>query len=138
MSTGILVIGLDAAEATLIEAWAAEGSLPTFAGLIAGGAVYRLENPMETLPGAIWPELVSGRSSGQVPLYYHPRQVRSCNPCHRRNASSFHPDLQQFRRCPLTTQAEFTFAHNRDLYCLTHTIGLLPLQKQQSDWLTRQ
>ena len=77
MSARVVVIGLDAAEATLIEAWAAEGFLPTFARMISGGAVYRLGNPMETLPGAIWPELVSGRSAGQVPLYYHPRQVRS-------------------------------------------------------------
>ena len=83
MSARILVIGLDAAEATLIEAWAAEGLLPTFAGLISGGAVYRLGNPMETLPGAIWPELVSGRSSGQAPLYYHPRQVRSGEAAYR-------------------------------------------------------
>ena len=83
MSARILVIGLDAAEATLIETWAAEGWLPIFAGLISGGAVYRLGNPMETLPGAIWPELVSGRSGGQVPLYYHPRQVRSGEAAYR-------------------------------------------------------
>jgi predicted AlkP superfamily phosphohydrolase/phosphomutase len=77
MSARILVIGLDAAEATLIEAWASQGLLPNFAMLASDSAVYHLDNSLETLPGAIWPELVSGRSSGQVPLYYHPRQVRS-------------------------------------------------------------
>lgn len=77
MPSRILVIGLDAAEATLIETWASERALPTFARLQAEGAVYRLDNPLETLPGAIWPELVSGRSCGQVPLYYHPRQLHA-------------------------------------------------------------
>ncbi len=64
MSTRVLVIGLDAAEATLIERWASEGHLPTFARLTKEGTVYRLKNSMETLPGAIWPELTTGRSCG--------------------------------------------------------------------------
>lgn len=62
MSAQVLVIGLDAAEATLVERWAAEGILPTFARLIREGAVSSLHNSLETLPGAIWPELMTGRS----------------------------------------------------------------------------
>jgi predicted AlkP superfamily phosphohydrolase/phosphomutase len=73
----VIVIGLDAAEATLIDRWAGDGHLATFAGLEARGSVSRLGNPLETLPGAVWPELTSGRSCGKVPLYFHPRQLRS-------------------------------------------------------------
>ena len=83
MPSRILVIGLDAAEATLIETWASEGALPTFARLKADGLVYCLDNPLETLPGAIWSELVSGRSCGQVPLYFHPRQLHTGEAAYR-------------------------------------------------------
>lgn len=77
MPTRVLAIGLDAAEATLIERWAASGDLPTFRRLIDTGAVCRMDNPLETLPGAIWPELNSGASCGRRPLYYHPAQLHS-------------------------------------------------------------
>jgi len=77
MSARVLVIGLDAAEATLIERWAADGALPGFAELIARGSHCRLANSLETLPGAIWPEIESGRSCGKLPLYYHPVQLHT-------------------------------------------------------------
>jgi predicted AlkP superfamily phosphohydrolase/phosphomutase len=77
VSARVLIIGLDAAEATLIESWAAEGRLPTFARLASEGATVRLANSLETLPGAIWPELTSGRSCGRFPHYYHPRQLHT-------------------------------------------------------------
>lgn len=77
MSARVIVIGLDAAEATLIHRWASEGHLKTFARVQSGGRFWRLNNSLETLPGAIWPEITSGRSCGKVPLYYHPRQLRS-------------------------------------------------------------
>ena len=68
MPARILAIGLDAAEATLIERWAEEGWLPAVARLGADGTSWDLANSLETLPGAIWPEITSGRSCGQVPL----------------------------------------------------------------------
>ncbi len=77
MSARILVIGLDSAEATLLEKWAAEGYLPNLARVADGGAVGKLGNPMETLPGAIWPEIWSGRSSGKTGLFYHPEQIHT-------------------------------------------------------------
>ena len=78
MPARVLVIGLDAAEATLIEGWAEAGELPTFARLAESGAVFALDrNPLETLPGAIWPELTTGRSCGALPLYYHPQQLHT-------------------------------------------------------------
>lgn len=77
MPARVMVIGLDAAEATLIERWAADGALPGFAELTARGGVCRLANSLETLPGAIWPEIESGRSCGKLPLYYHPVQLHT-------------------------------------------------------------
>jgi len=77
MPARVLVIGLDAAESTLIEEWAAAGHLPNIARLRREGVVLKLGNPMETLPGAIWPEICSGRSSGKVGLFYHPEQVHT-------------------------------------------------------------
>jgi predicted AlkP superfamily phosphohydrolase/phosphomutase len=85
MSARVLVIGLDAAEATLIEQWASEGLLPTFAQLIARSKRFVLGNSLETLPGAIWPELSTGISCGRIPHYFHPRQLHSGEPwCDKR------------------------------------------------------
>jgi predicted AlkP superfamily phosphohydrolase/phosphomutase len=77
MPARVLVIGLDAAEATLLERWAAEGELPAFARLIERGSVARLDNPLETLPGSIWPELTTGVSGGRTAQFYHPRQLHT-------------------------------------------------------------
>lgn len=77
MPARVLFIGLDAAEATLLERWADEGLLPAFARLRQEGVQARLGNSLETLPGAIWPELVSGRSCGRTALYFHPRQLHT-------------------------------------------------------------
>jgi predicted AlkP superfamily phosphohydrolase/phosphomutase len=77
MPARVIVIGLDAAEATLLERWASEGKLPTFAALARAGSVCRLTNSLETLPGAIWPEITTGISCGKTPLYYHPRQLHT-------------------------------------------------------------
>ncbi|MBZ5611811.1 MAG: alkaline phosphatase family protein [Acidobacteriia bacterium] len=77
MSARVLVIALDAAEATLIECWASQGLLPAFAKLIACSRRFVLKNSLETLPGAIWPELSTGISCGRIPHYFHPRQLHS-------------------------------------------------------------
>ena len=77
MPARVLFIALDAAEATLFERWADEGHLPTFARLRREGAWARLGNSLETLPGGIWPELVSGRSVGRLGHFYHPRQIHT-------------------------------------------------------------
>lgn len=77
MPARIIVIGLDAAEATLIERWASEGTLPTFARLASEGATVRLENSLETLPGAIWPELTTGRSGGKLGRFFHAAKLHT-------------------------------------------------------------
>jgi predicted AlkP superfamily phosphohydrolase/phosphomutase len=77
MPARVLFIGADAAEATLIERWAAEGHLPAFARLGAAAAPARLENPLETLPGAIWPEITTGRSGRRDAIFYPTRQIKT-------------------------------------------------------------
>lgn len=73
----MLVVGLDAADAGVLEALAAEGRAPTVARLQEEGTTAELASPLHTLPGAIWPELATGVSGGRSALYYHPRQLRT-------------------------------------------------------------
>lgn len=77
MPARVIVIGLDAAEATLVEQLSAEGRLPTFARIAAEGSVARLGNSLESLPGAIWPELTTGRSGGKLGHFFHPLQLHT-------------------------------------------------------------
>lgn len=77
MTARVIAIGLDAAEATLIERWTAEGKLKGFARLMERASPYKLGNAMETLPGAIWPELTTGRSGGKTAQFYHPSQLHT-------------------------------------------------------------
>jgi predicted AlkP superfamily phosphohydrolase/phosphomutase len=77
MPAKVVFIGLDAAEATLLETWAADGALPTFSRLIDAAPGIRLDNSLETLPGAIWPELTTGRSCARDAMYFHPRQLHT-------------------------------------------------------------
>ena len=77
MSARILVIGFDACEATLVRRWADEGRLPNFAALARSSRTFQLDNPMETLPGAIWPEINTGCSSGKMGHFYIPNQLHT-------------------------------------------------------------
>jgi predicted AlkP superfamily phosphohydrolase/phosphomutase len=73
----VLFIGLDAAEATLLETWAGTGDLPTFKRLMDAAPGIKLDNSLETLPGAIWPEITTGRACHRDALYFHPRQLHT-------------------------------------------------------------
>lgn len=77
MPAKVLFIGLDAGSAALIHRFAGEGAMPTFARLERDGVLCRLESPLRTLPGAIWPEISTGISSGMTGEFYHPGQIRT-------------------------------------------------------------
>jgi len=77
MSAKVLVIGLDAAESTLLERWIAEGKLPAMAALQGQGSAYRLGNSWDTLPTAVWPELTSGRRPCNGAAFFPPRQLHT-------------------------------------------------------------
>jgi predicted AlkP superfamily phosphohydrolase/phosphomutase len=77
MPTKVLVLGFDACEASLLERWAAAGLLPGFAELSRGSRILRLSNCLETLPGAIWPELVTGVSCAKAARFFCLEQLRT-------------------------------------------------------------
>ncbi len=77
MAARVLVLGLDAADAGLIREGIADGTLPAFARLFADAPELTLDNALTTLPGAIWPEIATGRSSGKTGFYFPPRQLRT-------------------------------------------------------------
>ena len=71
----VLLIGLDSADAELIDAWAAEGHLPTFARLRREGVSGRLGTTAEVMHVSAWPTLYTGTTPGQHGMY-HAYQVR--------------------------------------------------------------
>ena len=77
MTARVLSIGFDACEVTLVRRWAAEGRLPNFAALERASRIFLLDNRMETLPGAIWPEINTGRSAGKMGHFYVPNQLHT-------------------------------------------------------------
>ena len=72
----VLLIGLDSADAELIDAWAAEGHLPTFARLRREGVSGRLGTTAEVMHVSAWPTLYTGTTPGQHGMY-HADQVRA-------------------------------------------------------------
>ena len=58
----LLVIGLDAAEPSLVETWAAAGELPALAGIMARGQYRRLASPAWMSTGPVWPCFYAGTS----------------------------------------------------------------------------
>ncbi|HEY8006302.1 MAG TPA: alkaline phosphatase family protein [Methylocella sp.] len=77
MTARVIFIGLDAAESTLLERWAAEGFCPSLSSAMERGATIRLSSPLETLPGAVWPEIGSSMGCGRHAHFYHGQQLRT-------------------------------------------------------------
>ncbi len=77
MTARVLFLGFDALEVDLVDRWTATGALPGFAALGREAAMVTMTNRLDALPGAIWPEITSGISSGNRPLYYFPRQLKT-------------------------------------------------------------
>ncbi|MCX7629542.1 MAG: alkaline phosphatase family protein [Geminicoccaceae bacterium] len=75
-SRRVLLIGLDAADAVLIERWAREGHLPTFTRLMREGSWSRLRTTAEVLHVSAWPTIYTGVNPGRHGLY-HAYQVRA-------------------------------------------------------------
>ena len=74
------MIGVDSLDLLLVERWAAAGLLPFFASQLRDCSLVRLSTPTRVLQGALWPDLVSGRSPGYHGTYSphanHQRHVR--------------------------------------------------------------
>ncbi len=72
----VLVIGLDSADADLIEQWSADGTLPTLAGLRRDGLWARLRTTADLLHVSAWPTIYTGARPGQHGMY-HAYQIRA-------------------------------------------------------------
>lgn len=76
MSRRVLLIGLDSADAELVERWADEGHLPVLAGLRREGLWSRLGTTAEVMHVSAWPTIYTGVTPGRHGLY-HAYQVRA-------------------------------------------------------------
>jgi predicted AlkP superfamily phosphohydrolase/phosphomutase len=72
----LLVIGLDSADADLIESWMSAGHLPAFARLREEGAWGRLSTSADVMHVSAWPTLYTGVGPGTHGLY-HAYQTRA-------------------------------------------------------------
>jgi predicted AlkP superfamily phosphohydrolase/phosphomutase len=77
MPAKVVVIGFDAAEATLVEPWARDGCLPAFGRLTEEGTLLRPETNVDTLPASIWAEIATGRLGGKIGWYWNRYQMHS-------------------------------------------------------------
>ncbi|HMR30223.1 MAG TPA: alkaline phosphatase family protein [Geminicoccaceae bacterium] len=76
MTGRVLLIGLDSADAELIERWSDQGHLPTFARLRQEGLWTRLRTTAEVMHVSAWPTIYTGVTPGGHGMY-HAYQVRA-------------------------------------------------------------
>ena len=69
MSRRMLVLGLDAADSTLIQKWSDEGILPTLAFLRREGAWIPLAEDRPMPSASVWPSIYTGTHPGNHGLY---------------------------------------------------------------------
>ena len=67
----VLVIGLDAAEPTLIRRWCEEGHLVNLGRLMEAGTTVHLKSPAEQFPDEVWPAIYTSSNSAQLGKYYY-------------------------------------------------------------------
>src|SRR4051812_47675770 len=72
----LLVIGLDAAEPSLLAAWADEGRLPALQRLRATALHAPTDNAPGIYTGAVWPSFATARTPGRHGRYFY-RQLRN-------------------------------------------------------------
>jgi predicted AlkP superfamily phosphohydrolase/phosphomutase len=72
----VLLLGLDSADAELIERWCDDGHLPTLARLRREGSWRRLGTTAEVMHVSAWPSIYTGTTPGRHGLY-HAYQIRA-------------------------------------------------------------
>ena len=65
------MIGLDAAEITLVERWMEEGLLPNLRSLRKQGAFGRLKSTADWLVGSPWPSFYTGTPPAEHGMYHY-------------------------------------------------------------------
>jgi predicted AlkP superfamily phosphohydrolase/phosphomutase len=66
----VLLIGLDMADAALVEAWAGNGTLPNLHAVMSGGTWGRLATTADVLHTSTWPTIFTGVLPGSHGVYY--------------------------------------------------------------------
>jgi predicted AlkP superfamily phosphohydrolase/phosphomutase len=67
----VLMIGLDAAEITLLRQWMADGLLPNLAGLQGRGVLLELQSTAHWLVGAPWPGFYASSTPEHFGMYHY-------------------------------------------------------------------
>jgi predicted AlkP superfamily phosphohydrolase/phosphomutase len=93
----VLAIALDAAEWSLIERWARDGTLPNLATLCARGARARLISTIEWLAGTPWPSFYTGSYPPDHGFLFH-LQWRPDKMRHERPSPDWLPLTPFYRR----------------------------------------
>ncbi len=70
-SSPLLMIGIDAAEHTLIRKWAADGFLPNLSALLSRGRCMTLDPTPNWLVGALWPSFYSSTPAEFFGMYHY-------------------------------------------------------------------
>jgi predicted AlkP superfamily phosphohydrolase/phosphomutase len=67
----IVLLGIDAAESSLVQSMIARGKLPTLAALHRQGCSGRLTSPADLYSGAVWPTFYSGQRPAWHGIYHN-------------------------------------------------------------------
>ncbi|MEP7242600.1 MAG: alkaline phosphatase family protein [Gammaproteobacteria bacterium] len=79
----VLLIGLDSADAELIEQWMEAGAMPAFRALRENGMWSRLGTTAEVMHVSAWPTLYTGTTPGQHGLYHAYQITAGAQEIHR-------------------------------------------------------
>ena len=71
MSSPVLMIGIDAAEISLVRKWMHDGSLPNLRALRDRGAFGRLQSTARWLVGSPWPSFYTGTTPADHGMYHY-------------------------------------------------------------------
>jgi predicted AlkP superfamily phosphohydrolase/phosphomutase len=77
--TPVILLGLDAADIVLIERWAAQGFLPTFASLFSTAAHGRLDTSATVLQASVWPSFATACNPGKHGSYFQLQMRNATN-----------------------------------------------------------
>ena len=66
----LLLLGIDAANPALLERWAADGTLPNLAGLIARGTVANTRGISGFFVGSTWPSMYTATTPARHGVHY--------------------------------------------------------------------
>ena len=105
MPARLLLIGLDAADWRLVDAWAAAGALPTLQRLRARGSTRMLAAPPGLGDDAAWTSFATGVGPGHHGRFYHHRFEGSALVPHARDAGFPPPFWERLADQGLTVAA---------------------------------